>query len=147
AIHREFKLKMDKNEIIRRAVVGVKRAKSYCEDIEFSPEDAARTEVDFLCEVVTAAIDAGATTVNIPDTVGYATPAHMGNVIRTLRERVSNIDQAVISIHCHNDLGLAVANSLSAVEQGAGQIEGTINGNSERAGNCSLKEIVMDLRT
>lgn len=147
AIHREFKLKMDKNEIIRRAIVGVKRAKSYCADIEFSPEDAARTEVDFLCEVVTAAIDAGATTVNIPDTVGYATPAHMGNVIGMLRERVSNIDKAVISIHCHNDLGLAVANSLSAVENGAGQIECTINGIGERAGNCSLEEIVMALRT
>ncbi len=112
AIHREFKLKMDKAEIIRRAVEGVERARSYCPDIEFSPEDAARTEVDFLCEVVEAAIDAGATTVNIPDTVGYATPTHMGNVIRTLRQRVPNIDRAVISIHCHNDLGLAVANSL-----------------------------------
>jgi 2-isopropylmalate synthase len=147
AIHRQFKLKMDKSEIIARAVDGVSRARSYCPDIEFSPEDAARTEVDFLCEVVTAAIDAGATTVNIPDTVGYATPSHMGNVIRTLRERVSNIDRAVISIHCHNDLGLAVANSLSAVENGAGQIECTINGIGERAGNCSLEEVVMALRT
>ena len=147
AIHREFKLKMDKAEIIRRAVAGVQRAASYCPDIEFSPEDAARTEVDFLCEVVTAAIDAGATTVNIPDTVGYATPAHMGNVIRTLRERVPNINRAVISIHCHNDLGLAVANSLAAVEHGAGQIECTINGIGERAGNCSLEEVVMALRT
>jgi 2-isopropylmalate synthase len=147
AIHREFKLKMDKAEIIRRAVAGVKRAAGYCRDIEFSPEDAARTELDFLCEVVTAAIDAGATTVNIPDTVGYATPAHMGNVIATLRQRVTNIDRAVISIHCHNDLGLAVANSLSAIENGAGQVECTINGIGERAGNCSLEEIVMALRT
>ena len=147
AIHREFKLKMDKAEIIRRAVAGVERAAGYCSDIEFSPEDAARTELDFLCEVVEAAIEAGATTVNIPDTVGYATPAHMGNVIRTLRERVPNIDKAVISVHCHNDLGLAVANSLAAVENGAGQIECTINGIGERAGNCSLEEVVMALRT
>ncbi|TWT66985.1 2-isopropylmalate synthase [Posidoniimonas polymericola] len=147
AIHREFKLKMDKAEIIRRAVEGVERAKGYCPNIEFSPEDAARTEVDFLCEVVEAAIAAGATTVNIPDTVGYATPTHMGGVIRTLRERVPNIDQAVISVHCHNDLGMAVANSLAAVENGAGQVECTINGIGERAGNCSLEEIVMALRT
>lgn len=147
AIHREFKLKMDKAEIIRRAVAGVQRARSYCSDIEFSPEDAARTEIDFLCEVVTAAIDAGATTVNIPDTVGYATPTHMGNVIRTLRERVPNIDKATISIHCHNDLGLATANSLAAIENGAGQIECTINGIGERAGNTALEEVVMALRT
>ena len=147
AIHREFKLKMGKEEIIERAVAGVRRAAGYCDDIEFSPEDAARTEPDFLCEVVEAAINAGATTVNIPDTVGYATPAHMGHVIRTLRERVKNIDRAIISIHCHNDLGLAVANSLSAVENGAGQIECTINGIGERAGNCSLEEVVMAMRT
>ena len=146
AIHREFKLKMDKAEIISRAVAGVRRAASYCGNIEFSPEDAARTELDFLSEVVEAAIDAGATTVNIPDTVGYATPAHFAHVIRTLRERVSNIDRAVISVHCHNDLGLAVANSLAAVEAGAGQIECTINGIGERAGNCSLEEVVMALR-
>jgi len=147
AIHREHKLRMGKEEIIAAAVAGVKRAKGYTSDIEFSPEDAARTEVDFLCQVVEAAIAAGATTVNIPDTVGYATPAHMATVIRTLRERVSNIDRAVISIHCHNDLGLAVANSLAAVEAGAGQIECTINGIGERAGNCSLEEVVMALRT
>jgi 2-isopropylmalate synthase len=147
AIHREFKLKMDKDEILHRAVSGVKRAVSYCDDVEFSPEDAARTETDFLCKVVEAAIAAGATTVNIPDTVGYATPAHYGNVIRTLRERVPNIDKATISVHCHNDLGLAVANSLAGVENGAGQIECTINGIGERAGNCSLEEVVMALRT
>jgi len=147
AIHRQFKLKMDKDEIIARAVGGVKRAVGYCDDVEFSPEDAARTEPDFLCAVVKAAIDAGATTVNIPDTVGYATPAHMGKVIKTLVDRVPNIDRAVISVHCHNDLGLAVANSLAAVENGAGQIECTINGIGERAGNCSLEEIVMALRT
>ncbi|TWT35129.1 2-isopropylmalate synthase [Posidoniimonas corsicana] len=147
AIHREFKLKMGKEEIISRAVEGVTRAKGYCSNIEFSPEDAARTEIDFLCEVVEAAITAGATTVNIPDTVGYAMPAQFGQVIRTLRERVPNIDDAVISVHCHNDLGMAVANSLAAVENGAGQVECTINGIGERAGNCSLEEIVMALRT
>ncbi len=147
AIHREFKLKMDKEEIIARAVAGVRRAAGYCDNVEFSPEDAARTEIDFLCQVVEAAIDAGANTVNIPDTVGYATPAHMGRVIRSLKDRVPNIDQAVISMHCHNDLGLAVANSLAGVENGAGQIECTINGIGERAGNCALEEVVMALRT
>ena len=116
-------------------------------NIEFSPEDAARTEPDFLCRVVEAAIAAGATTVNIPDTVGYATPAHFGGVIKNLVNRVPNIDKAVISVHCHNDLGLAVANSLAAVENGAGQIECTINGIGERAGNCSLEEVVMAMRT
>jgi 2-isopropylmalate synthase len=147
AIHREFKLKMDKQEIIERAIHGVRRAASYCSDIEFSPEDASRTELDFLCQVIEAAIGAGATTVNIPDTVGYATPAHMAKVIRTLIERVPNIDRAVVSMHCHDDLGLAVANSLAGVEVGAGQIECTINGIGERAGNCSLEEVVMALRT
>ena len=124
-----------------------KRAAGYCPNVEFSPEDAARTETDFLCQVVEAAIAAGATTVNIPDTVGYATPSHMHHVIQTLRNRVPNIDKAVISVHCHNDLGMAVANSLAAVEAGAGQIECTINGLGERAGNCSLEEVVMALRT
>ena len=127
AIHREFKLKMTREQIIARAVEGVTRAHSYCDDIEFSPEDAARTEHDFLCEVVEAAIAAGASTINIPDTVGYATPQQMGETISMLFNRVPNIDQAVISIHCHNDLGLAVANSLAAVEQGARQVECTIN--------------------
>ena len=147
AIHREFKLKMTKDQIIQRAVDGVRRAAGYCPDVEFSPEDAVRTEIDFLCQVVEAAIDAGATTVNIPDTVGYATPAHMRQVIETLRARVPNVERAIISIHCHNDLGLAGANSLAAVEAGAGQIECTVNGIGERAGNCSLEEIVMALRT
>jgi 2-isopropylmalate synthase len=147
AIHREFKLKMDKKEIIERTIQGVRRAAGYCSDIEFSPEDASRTELDFLCEVIEAAISAGATTVNIPDTVGYATPAHMGKVIRTLCEHVPNIDKAVVSMHCHDDLGLAVANSLAGIENGAGQIECTINGIGERAGNCSLEEVVMALRT
>ena len=147
AIHREFKLKMDKKEIVDRAVQSVERAKDFCDDIEFSPEDAARTELDFLCEVVERTIEAGATTVNIPDTVGYATPSHYFRVISYLKEHVSNIDRAVISTHCHNDLGLAVANSLAAVEAGARQIECTINGLGERAGNAALEEVVMAIRT
>ncbi len=147
AIHREFKLKMTPDEIVKRAVAGVERAKSYCDNIEFSPEDAARTEIDFLCRVVEAVIDAGATTVNIPDTVGYATPSHMHDVISSLMNRVPNIDKTVISVHCHNDLGMAVANSLAAVRAGAGQIECTINGIGERAGNTALEEIVMAMRT
>ena len=147
AIHREFKLRMTPDEIIERAVAGVQRAVGYCDDVEFSPEDAARTESDFLCRVVEAAIGAGATTINIPDTVGYATPAHLGQVIHMLVNRVPNIDKVTISVHCHNDLGLAVANSLAAVENGAGQIECTINGIGERAGNCSLEEVVMAMRT
>ncbi len=147
AIHREFKLRMDKKEIVERAVRSVQQAREFCDDIEFSPEDAARTELDFLCEVVERTIEAGATTVNIPDTVGYATPSQYYRVISCLKERVSNIDRAVISTHCHNDLGLAVANSLAAVEAGARQIECTINGLGERAGNAALEEVVMALRT
>lgn len=147
AIHREFKLKMDKTQIVKTAVEMVEYAVERCDNIEFSPEDAARTELDFLCEVVEKAIDAGATTVNIPDTVGYATPAHFHKVISHLKQHVSNIDRAVISCHCHNDLGLAVANSLSAVEAGARQVECTINGLGERAGNAALEEIVMALKT
>ncbi|MFM7251085.1 MAG: 2-isopropylmalate synthase [Planctomycetaceae bacterium] len=147
AIHREFKLRMTEDEVVARAVAGVRRARALCPEVEFSPEDAARTEIDFLCRVVGAAIDAGATTVNIPDTVGYATPQQMHRVISALRERVPGIDRAVISVHCHDDLGLAVANSLAAVEAGAGQVECTINGLGERAGNCSLEEVVMALRT
>lgn len=147
AIHREFKLKMTPEEIIDRAVAGVQRAKSYCDNIEFSTEDAARTEIDFLCRVVEKVIEAGATTVNIPDTVGYATPQHMHDVIAALVNRVPNIDQTVLSVHCHDDLGMAVANSLAGVQAGAGQIECTINGIGERAGNASLEEIVMAMRT
>jgi 2-isopropylmalate synthase len=147
SIHREFKLRMNEDEVVARAVAGVTRARAVCPDVEFSPEDAARTEIDFLCRVVEAVIAAGATTVNIPDTVGYATPTQMHHVIKSLRDRVPNIDKAVISIHCHDDLGLAVANSLAAVEAGAGQVECTINGIGERAGNCSLEEVVMALRT
>jgi 2-isopropylmalate synthase len=147
AIHREFKLRMAKEEIIRRAVDGVKRAKDHGFDIEFSPEDAARTELDFLAEVVERTIEAGATTVNIPDTVGYAVPSQYANAISHLKRHVSNIDKAIISVHCHNDLGMAVANTLTALEQGARQIECTINGLGERAGNCALEEVVMALRT
>ncbi len=146
-IHRQYKLKMDCDEVVRQAVAGVRRARGFCDDVEYSPEDATRTEPDFLCRVVEAAIDAGATTINIPDTVGYALPSQMAEIIHTLRNRVPNIDRAVLSIHCHNDLGMAVANSLAAVEAGAGQIECTINGLGERAGNCSLEEVVMALRT
>lgn len=147
AIHREFKLKMDKSQIIERAISSVKLAKEFCDDIEFSPEDAVRTELDFLCEVVEKTINAGATTVNIPDTVGYATPSHYFKVISYLKQNVPNISKAIISAHCHDDLGLAVANSLSAVEAGARQVECTINGLGERAGNAALEEIVMAIRT
>lgn len=147
AIHREFKLQMTPEQIIQKAIEGVQRAVQYCDDVEFSPEDAARTEIDFLCEVVEKTIAAGATTVNIPDTVGYATPSHMASHIKALVDRVPNIDKAVISIHCHNDLGLAVANSLAAVQEGAGQIECTINGIGERAGNTALEEVVMAMKT
>jgi 2-isopropylmalate synthase len=147
AIHREFKLHMAKEEIVRRAVEGVERAKRYCDDIEFSPEDASRTELDFLAEVVEKAIEAGATTVNIPDTVGYAVPSLYAEAIRHLKRTVRDIDKAVISVHCHNDLGLAVANSLAALREGARQVECTINGLGERAGNCALEEVVMAVRT
>ena len=146
-IHRQYKLKMAEQEIVKAAVEHVKLAKSFYDNIEFSPEDAARTELDFLCEVVEKAIEAGATTVNIPDTVGYATPTHFFKVISHLKQHVSNINKAVISTHCHNDLGLAVANSLAAVEAGARQIECTINGLGERAGNAALEEVVMAMKT
>ena len=147
AIHREFKLRMTQEDIIARAVEGVKRARGYCDDIEFSPEDASRTEIDFLCAVVEAVIAAGASTVNIPDTVGYTTPQEMFERIQTLRNRVPNIDKAAISVHCHNDLGMAVANTLSAIRAGAQQFECAINGLGERAGNCALEEVVMSLKT
>ncbi len=121
AIHREFKLKMAKEEIVRQTVEMVKRAVDYCPNVEFSPEDASRTELDFLCEVVEKAIDAGATTVNIPDTVGYAVPAHYRHVFEYLKKHVPNISKAVLSAHCHDDLGLGVANSLAAIEGGTGK--------------------------
>ncbi|APW62708.1 2-isopropylmalate synthase [Paludisphaera borealis] len=147
AIHREHKLRMTRAQIVERAVAGVRRAAAVCKDVEFSPEDAARTEIEFLREVIEAVIDAGATTVNIPDTVGYAMPSQYAAVIRALIEGVPNIGRAVISTHCHDDLGLAVANSLAGVEAGARQVECTINGIGERAGNAALEEIVMALKT
>jgi len=147
AIHRQYKLKMAQGEIIKRAVEGVKRARGYCADVEFSPEDASRTEPEFLAEVTQAVIEAGAKTVNIPDTVGYAVPHEYGTLIKYLYSHVKNIKNAVISVHCHNDLGLAVANSLAAVVNGARQVECTINGIGERAGNASLEEVVMALKT
>ncbi|WFB37901.1 2-isopropylmalate synthase [Kiritimatiellota bacterium B12222] len=147
AIHREFKLRKAKEEIIKTAVASVKKARSLVADVQFSPEDASRTELDFLAEVTEAVIDAGATTINIPDTVGYTVPAEFGRCIAYLKENVRNIDQAVIHVHCHNDLGLAVANSIEAIRNGARGVECTINGIGERAGNCSLEEIVMGLKT
>jgi len=146
-IHRDFKLKMAKEEIVRRAVDGVRMAREKCEDIEFSCEDSARTELEFLCEVVERAIEAGATTLNIPDTVGYALPQTYAETLGYLRKHVRGIDRVIMSVHCHNDLGLAVANSLAGVLMGARQVECTINGIGERAGNASLEEIVMALKT
>ena len=145
-IHLEHKLKKTRAEALAMAVAGVRLAKSFAEDVEFSAEDATRSDVDFLCDVVEAVIAAGATVVNIPDTVGYAVPSEFGALIATLRSRVPNIHQAVLSVHCHDDLGLAVANSLAAVEAGARQVECTVNGIGERAGNASLEELVMALR-
>jgi 2-isopropylmalate synthase len=146
-IHLKHQFRMTREEALKRAVDMVQRARGFVADVEFSPMDASRSDSNYLCEVIQAVIEAGAGTVNIPDTVGYATPQEFGRLIRTIRERVNNIDQAVISVHCHNDLGLAVANALSAVAEGAGQVECTINGIGERAGNASLEEIVMGLRT
>ncbi len=146
-IHLKHKLKKSREEVLEAAVAAVKRAKGYTPNVEFSAEDAVRSDVDYLCRIVEAVIAAGAATVNIPDTVGYAIPSEFGALIRTLCERVPNIDEAVISVHCHNDLGLSVANSLAAIENGARQVECTINGIGERAGNASLEEIVMALRT
>jgi 2-isopropylmalate synthase len=143
AIHREYKLKMAKEEIIKNAVSAIKMARELCDDVEFSPEDAGRTDIGYLSEVVEAIIDAGAKTINIPDTTGYTMPLEFGKKIAELKSRVKNIDEAVISVHCHNDLGLAVANSLSAISNGARQVECTINGIGERAGNASLEEIAM----
>jgi 2-isopropylmalate synthase len=146
-IHMKYKLKMEPAQALAAAVKAVKRAASYTPNVEFSCEDAARTRLPFLAEVVEAVIDAGATTVNIPDTVGYTIPFEYFNIIKYLKDNVSNIDKAVISVHCHNDLGLSVANSIAAVQAGAGQVECTINGIGERAGNCSLEEFIMILKT
>ena len=147
ALHMEKKLGMEPDEVVERAVAAVKRARQAVDDVEFSPEDAGRSEPDFLCRIVEATIAAGATTINIPDTVGYTLPDEFAALIKQLIERVPNSDQAVFSVHCHDDLGLAVANSLAAVQAGARQVECTINGIGERAGNAALEEIVMAIRT
>jgi len=146
-IHMQYKLKKAEDEIMRLAVESVKYAKKFCADVEFSPEDATRSEREFIFRVVEAVIDAGAKTVNIPDTVGYTEPQEYGSLIKAIKENVINIDKAVISVHCHNDLGLAVANSLEAVKNGARQVECTVNGIGERAGNASLEEVVMGIKT
>ncbi len=145
-IHLKYKLRISREQCLEQARESVRLAKSFCGDVEFSPEDATRTDRAFLCQVVQAVVDAGATTVNIPDTVGYTMPTEFGEIIRMLRERVKGIENVVISSHCHNDLGLAVANTLAAIEAGARQVECTINGIGERAGNASLEEIVMAMR-
>lgn len=148
-IHREFKLGKAQDEIVRLAVEGVRRAKGFVESVEFSPEDGSRTEPDFLVEVCKAVIAAGATIVNVPDTVGWAVPEEYGALIQHLHDSVEAFSngKAIISVHCHNDLGLAVANSLAAVRAGARQVECTLNGIGERAGNAALEEIVMALKT
>jgi 2-isopropylmalate synthase len=148
-IHRDFKLKKGKEEILKLAVASVQQARQYTPDVEFSPEDASRTELDFLEEITHAAVEAGATTINLPDTVGYATPRAYGQIFSHLLEKlpILRLKKIVLSSHCHDDLGMAVANSLSAIENGARQVECTINGIGERAGNAALEEIIMALRT
>ncbi len=145
-IHLQHKLRISRERCLEQASDSVRRARTFCDDVEFSPEDATRTEPEFLFQVLEAVIEAGATTLNIPDTVGYTVPAEFGELIRNIRERVRGAENVTISAHCHNDLGLAVANSLSAIVNGARQVECTINGIGERAGNASLEEIVMALR-
>ena len=146
-VHMEKKLRMSPDQVFEQAVKAVKWARKYTDNVEFSPEDAGRSNIDFLCRILEAVIEAGATTLNIPDTVGYTMPEQFGKLVQTLRKRIPNSDKAIFSVHCHNDLGLAVANSLSAVMNGARQVECTINGLGERAGNASLEEIVMAVRT
>ena len=146
-IHMREKLRMDPEQVIENAVKAVKRAGKYTDNIEFSPEDAGRSEFDFLCRVIEAVINAGATTINIPDTVGYNLPQYFGELVGNLIENIPNSDKVVFSVHCHNDLGLAVGNSLAAVLNGARQVECTINGLGERAGNAALEEVVMTVRT
>ncbi len=146
-IHLVYKLKKTREEVLKEAVDAVSYARKFTDNVEFSAEDATRSDIDYLCEVFEAVIEAGATTINIPDTVGYTVPWEFENIIKTIRERVKGIDKVTISVHCHNDLGLAVCNSLTAVRCGARQVECTINGIGERAGNASLEEIVMALRT
>jgi len=146
-IHLKYKLRKSRAEVLKASVEAVRHARAYCADVEFSPEDASRSDFDYMCEVLSAVIEAGARTINIPDTVGYAVPKEWGERIARIRERVQSIEQVVLSVHCHNDLGQAVANSLTALMNGARQIECTINGIGERAGNASLEEIVMALKT
>ena len=145
-IHLQHKLRISRRECLEQARDAVRFAKSFCEDVEFSPEDATRTDVAFLCEVLEAVVEAGATTVNIPDTVGYTDPAEFAELITRIRQRVRGIEKVVVSAHCHDDLGLAAANSLAAVSAGARQVECTVNGIGERAGNTSLEEFVMAIR-
>ncbi|MBD1555515.1 2-isopropylmalate synthase [Vibrio sp. S9_S30] len=146
-VHVQNKLRRDYEDVIEMGVQAVKRARKYTDDVEFSCEDAGRTPIDNLCRMVEAAINAGASTINIPDTVGYTIPGEFGAIFETLFNRVPNIDKAVISVHCHDDLGMSVANSIAAVQAGARQVEGTINGIGERAGNCALEEIAMIIKT
>ena len=146
-IHRKFKLGLSREEVLRKAVEGVRVARALCQDVEFSAEDASRTEPGYLAEIVAAVIEAGASTVNIPDTVGYAVPGEYAELIAFLRAGVAGLGRVVLSVHCHDDLGMAVANSLAAVQAGARQVECTINGIGERAGNCALEEVVMAVRT
>ncbi len=146
-IHMQQKLRLTPDEVVEQAIAAVRMARQYTDNVEFSPEDAGRSEPDFLCRIIEAVIKEGATTINIPDTVGYNIPHQFGGLIKELIERIPNSDQAIFSVHCHNDLGLAVANSLAAVRNGARQVECTINGLGERAGNASLEEIVMAVRT
>ena len=146
-IHMKLKLRMEPEEVLEAAVRAVKLARNFTDDVEFSAEDAVRSDVDFLCRIFEAAIAAGARTINVPDTVGYGVPELWGALFRDLRARIPNADKAIWSTHCHNDLGMAVANSLAAVMAGARQIECTINGLGERAGNASLEEVVMAVRT
>src|SRR6204780_2169653 len=145
-IHLQYKLRITRDRCVEQAREAIRFAKSLCEDVEFSPEDATRTDPDFLCRVLDAVVEAGATTLNIPDTVGYTVPSEFGELIATIRRRVRGIENVTISAHCHNDLGMAVANALAAVAAGARQVECTINGIGERAGNASLEEIVMAMR-
>ncbi|HEY8409900.1 MAG TPA: 2-isopropylmalate synthase [Pyrinomonadaceae bacterium] len=144
-IHLEHKLKKTRAEVIEMTRAAVSQARSYAEDVEFSAEDATRSDIDYLCEVLDVAVDAGASVLNVPDTVGYTTPSEMAHLVQQVRERVVRDREVTISVHCHNDLGLAVANSLAAIEAGARQVECTVNGIGERAGNASLEEIVMAL--
>jgi len=146
-IHLKGQLRKNREEVLEMAVAAVRLARSYCEDVEFSPMDATRTDLDYLCEVIAATIEAGASTINVPDTVGYAVPEQFGALIRDILQRVPNMDRAILSVHCHDDLGMAVANTLSAVAAGARQVECTMNGLGERAGNAALEEVVMALAT